>query len=111
MSGEVTEIRLEEVGEHSWWRALLNLGSYGSALFRFVACPPGPVEHSASAHRAVGSTFPVLRAQDLDDLHEPNAWLDTARESLRELDRDLVDAGWQLSPVPGPHWWSHTYTR
>jgi deazaflavin-dependent oxidoreductase (nitroreductase family) len=37
------EVHLEEFGEHSWVKALVNTlsGSYGSAQYRFVARPSG----------------------------------------------------------------------
>ncbi|RYB88412.1 hypothetical protein EUA06_21350 [Nocardioides glacieisoli] len=107
------EVHLEELGEHSWWRALLTTisGSYGSALYRFVAVPVGePAEHRAASHALVSSTFPVLRLQDMDDTTEPHAWLPLAQEQLRELDADLAAHGWQRSAETGPHWWSLHYT-
>lgn len=108
---DVLEIHLEELGQHSWWKALANTlsGSYGSAQFRFVARPPGP-DDTADDH-VLGATFPVMRLQDLDDLHEPNAWVDTAQDRLRELDARLVGEGWEHRDAPSTHWWSLTYAR
>ena len=108
----VLEVHLEELGEHSWVKALANTlaGSHGSAQYRFVARPPGE-EHAAEQHAATGATFPVMRLQDLDDLTEPNGWIDIARDRLRELDEELVDAGWQRREERGPHWWSLSYGR
>jgi hypothetical protein len=108
---EELEIHLEELGQHSWWKALLNTvsGNYGSALYRFVARTPG-ADDPAKPH-VVGVTFPVLRFQDLDNLTEPNAWIETARARLRELDHQLAGDGWQRSGETGRHWWSLTYTR
>lgn len=108
----VLEVHLEELGEHSWVKALGNTlaGSYGSAQYRFVARPPGE-DHVAEQHAASGATFPVMRLQDLDDLTEPNAWIDIARERLRELDRELVGAGWKRREERGRHWWSWSYDR
>ena len=105
------EVHLEELGQHSWARSLFNTltGSYGSALFRFVARPSG--EHDAHEHVAVGSSFPVMRFQDLNDRTEPNAWIDTAVERLRELDAELTEAGWSRDDKTGAHWWSLTYRR
>lgn len=112
MQDETLEIHLEELGQHSWIKALLNTvaGSNGSAQFRFVARAPG-ADSDGQDHECVGGTFPMLRFQDLDDPTEPNAWLDTARERLSELDRALLERGWQRQPGPGAHWWSLTYTR
>ena len=107
------EVRLEELGEHSWWAALLATvsGSYGSTLCRFVAVPEGePAEHRATSHSLVSSTFPVLRAQDMDDTTEPHAWLPLAQEQLRGLDVDLTARGWHRSVETGPHWCSLHYT-
>jgi hypothetical protein len=111
MGPEKLEVHLEELGEHSWGKAFLNTmsGSYGSAQFRFVARPPGEHRH-ASDDLFVGATFPVMRLQDLDDQTEPNAWLDMARDRLRELDEQLVSAGWRRDPDKGRHWWSLTYS-
>jgi hypothetical protein len=87
------EVHLEELGEHSWLKALANTltGSYGSAQFRFVARPPGH-EHHPGDHVATGATFPVMRWQRLDELDD----------SLRAL-------GWRRCPTAGRHWWSRTY--
>jgi hypothetical protein len=108
----IAEVRLEELGEHSWLQALFNTvtGSFGSAQLRFVACPPGEI-HRPADHVLTGASFPVLRAQDLDDLSEPNAWIEIARERLRELDQRLVSAGWEREASSGRHWWSRTYRR
>jgi hypothetical protein len=111
MNAQRLEMHLEELGEHSWGKALVNTlsGTYGSAQFRFVARPPGE-HHHASEDLFVGATFPVMRLQDLDNQVEPNAWLDIARDRLRELDEQLVAAGWHREPQTGRHWWSLTYT-
>ncbi len=103
------EVQLEELGGHSWVKALANTltGLYGSALYRFVARPPGEGHH-ASDH-VVGATFPVMRFQDLDDLHLPNAWIETAQDRLEELDAELCSHGWRRTPGDGEHWWSRTY--
>jgi hypothetical protein len=110
MNGQTLEIHLEELGEHSWGTALLNTlsGSYGSAQYRFVARRPGR-HRDASEDLFVGGTFPVMRWQDLEDQTEPNAWLDLARDRLRELEHELSVAGWQREPGTGRHWWSLTY--
>ena len=112
MRHETLEIHLEELGQHSWIKALLNTvtGSTGSAQLRFVARPPGE-HHDRHEHERLGASFPMLRFQDLNDLTEPNAWLDTARERLDELDRQLAEAGWRRQPGAGRHWWSLSYTR
>ncbi len=106
----VVEVHLEELGQHSWVKALLNTfsGSYGSAQFRFVARPPGATHHP-SQHVAVSSTFPVMRCADLDDTVEPHTWLELARAGLQELDGDLVGRGWRRCPERGKHWWSLRY--
>ena len=103
------EVHLEELGQHSWIKALANTltGSFGSAQLRFVACPPGD-RHRAADHVVTGATFPVLRAQDLDDVHLPNAWLDTARHRLDELDGELRGLGWRPGTATGRHWWYRT---
>ncbi len=110
--GELLEVHLEELGQHSWLKALFNTltGTYGSAQFRFVARPPG-TDHPARDDLFVGATFPVMRLQDLNDRTEPNAWIETAVQRLQELDRTLVDAGWTREDHIGPHWWSLTYRR
>ena len=108
----VLEVHLEELGQHSWVKALLNTisGNAGSAQFRFVAHPPGR-DHHRSQDRFVGATFPVLRFQDLNDRKEPNAWIDVAVQRLDELDHELVEAGWARDERTGPHWWSLTYRK
>jgi hypothetical protein len=111
MNARRLEVHLEELGEHSWGKAMLNTlsGSYGSAQFRFVARGPGEHRH-ATEDLFVGDTFPVMRLQDLDNQVEPNAWLDVARDRLRELDEQLRVAGWHREQRTGRHWWSLTYT-
>jgi hypothetical protein len=111
VSNEQLEIHVEELGQHSWWKALLNTisGSYGSAQFRFVARPPG-ADDPAQPH-VCGATFPVMRFQDLDNLAEPNTWLEIARGRLNELDQQLIQDGWQRTPQVGRHWWSRSYAR
>lgn len=107
---QTIEVHLEELGAHSWIKALANTlgGTYGSAQYRFVARPPGD-EHRSDDHVATGATFPAMRLQDLDDLHRPNAWIETAQERLDELDAELLDRGWRHHPGEGQHWWSRTY--
>ncbi len=104
------EVHLEELGEHSWVKALANTlsGSNGSAQYRFVARPPGEGHHP-SDHVVTGATFPVMRLQDLGDLHRPNAWIETAQERLQELDENLCAHGWRRYAADGRHWWSRTY--
>ena len=106
------EIHLEELGQHSGLKALAGTmtGFYGMAQFRFVARRCGAPDQ-ARHHVATGATFPVMRFADLDNEVEPNAWLDTARERLGELDRELARDGWHRRPGRGPHWWSLTYDR
>lgn len=108
----VVEVHMEELGEHSWWKALANTltGSYGSAQFRFVARPPCS-HHDVRDHVATGATFPAMRFQDMDDLHEPNAWIEVARERLEELDEELRGHGWQRVDRHGAHWWSRSYRQ
>lgn len=108
---EKVEVHLEELGQHSWVKAVVNTlaGTYGSAQYRFVARPPGAV-HRAADHVATGATFPVMRLQDLDNLHRPNAWIETAQERLQELDEELLGRGWRRGSEGGQHWWSRTYT-
>lgn len=109
---ETIEVHLEELGQHSWVKALFNTlgGTFGSAQYRFVARSPGEA-HRAADHVVTGATFPVLRFQDLDNLHQPNAWIDTAQERLAELDEELHRRGWQRTGESGRHWWSRRYTR
>lgn len=113
MSGQdELEIAVEEWGEHSWLKALVNTlsGSYGSAQYRFVARLPG--EHEAAGQNVfVGATFPVMRAQSLDNTAEPNAWMETMRSRLQDLDRELTAAGWRRADDIGEHWWSYRYHR
>ena len=106
----MVEIHLEELGQHSWVKGVLNtvMGSAGSAQFRFVARPPGD---DRGDNEIAGDTFPVMRFQELDNPREPNAWLEASRECLVELDQRLVETGWHRRPGAGPHWWSRTYTR
>jgi hypothetical protein len=106
------EIHLEELGRRSWVMGLMSTltGSFGTAQYRFVARPP--VEESGEEAIAVlGATFPVLRAQNLDDLVEPHAWLDLARARLEELEARLRAEGWSPESSIGRHWWSRTYVR
>jgi hypothetical protein len=109
---QALEVHLEEVGHHSWWKSVLNVlgGTTGSAQVRFVARPAGEPDRGTTDH-LLGATFPVMRAQDLDDRSRPNAWIELAEQRLDELDWQLVEDGWTRSPGPGPHWWSRTYTR
>lgn len=109
-SQQELEIHLEELGEHSWTKALANTlgGTLGSAQYRFVARPPGE-SHRQGDHAFTGATFPAMRLQDLDDLHRPNAWIETAQERLDELEADLRAAGWRRSTGSERHWWSRTY--
>jgi len=111
-TAQMLEIHVEELGQHSLVKALLNTlsGTFGSAQYRFVARRPG-TEGGDSAGEWVGATFPVMRFQDLDNLTEPNAWLDLARDRLQELDGQLAADGGQRLPGHGPHWWSLTYHR
>jgi hypothetical protein len=75
-----------------------------------VARRPG--EHRDACEDVfVGATFPVMRLQDLDDQVEANAWLDVARDRLRELNDELVAAGWHREARTGRHWWSRTLHR
>lgn len=109
---EVVEVHLEELGEHSWLLALANtvVGLYGSAQYRFVARPPAR-SHRRRDHVVTGATFPAMRWQSLDDLHEPNAWIETARRRFDELDEELRRGGWQRAEDWGRHWWSRCYVR
>jgi hypothetical protein len=50
-----------------------------------------------------------MRLQDLGDLHRPNAWIETAKERLDELDQNLCAHGWRRCATDGRHWWSRTY--
>jgi hypothetical protein len=104
----VVEVHLEEFGAHSWVKSLLNLGSYGSAQYRFVARPPGEA-HRADDHVATGATFPLMRAQNLDDVASRDPWSAIARDRLEELDGELRAKGWTRRPAGGKHWWSRSY--
>lgn len=111
MTGQETvEVHLEELGQHSWVKALANTlgGSSGSAQYRFVARSPGK-EHHADDHVVTGATFPVMRFQDLENLNKPNAWIETAQERLEEIDAELLGRGWRRDSSTGQHWWSRTY--
>ena len=109
-SSKTLEVHLEELGQHSWVKALANTlgGSFGSAQYHFVARPAGAPDR-ADTHVVTGASFPVMRLQDLDDLHSPNAWIEMAHDRLDELDRELRSRGWRPTDVPGDHWWSRTY--
>ena len=104
------EVHLEEFGQHSWWRALLNTvtGTNGSAQYRFVARRAGAAD-TRDRHVREGATFPLMRWQDLGDEHQPNAFSDIAHQRLEELDASLRDDGWRRSEQRGRHWWSRTY--
>lgn len=104
------EVHLEELGQHSWWKALLNTatGTNGSAQYRFVARRAGTAD-TPDLHVREGATFPLVRWQDLGDEHQPNAFSDIARQRLEELDASLRDDGWRRSKQSGRHWWSRTY--
>ncbi|MET1058579.1 MAG: hypothetical protein ABWX84_03220 [Nocardioides sp.] len=110
-TGPVLEVHLEEFGQHSWVKSVLNVigGSSGSAQFRFVARPAGP--DRGEGDHVLGATFPIMRMQDPGNRTEPNAWLEIAEERLEELERQLASAGWSRLPGDGPHWWSRRYTR
>jgi hypothetical protein len=109
---EFLEVHLEELGRRSWVTALVTTvaGSYGSAQCRFVARPAG-TETALGDRCVVGATFPVMRAQDLDDQCRPNAWLELAQQRLGELDGELRGRGWRRAGTHGRHWWSLTYCR
>lgn len=104
------EVHLEELGQHSWWKALLNTltGTDASAQYRFVARPAGAPD-VAGAHLLEGATFTLLRWQDLDDEHQPDELLETPRRRLAELDASLRSDGWTPCGGLGRHWWSRTY--
>jgi hypothetical protein len=110
MQAEHLEVHLEELGRRSWLASLLSTltGSVGTAEYRFIARPPHQDRDVVSVP---GATFLVLRAQNLNDLQEPHAWLDIARSRLDELDLELRAAGWQPRGTTGRHWWSRTYVR
>ena len=112
MSARIVEVHLEELGQRSWIKAASNTlgGSFGSAQFRFVARPPR--ESGADKDELVlGPTFPMMRAQDLNNQTEPNGGSELTRESLADLDRRLRAEGWQLAESGGRHWWSRSYRR
>lgn len=106
------EVHLEELGQHSWWKALLNTlsGSYGSAQYRFVARRTDQTD-TPHSHVLEGATFPVMRWQDLDNERQPNAWSEVAHQRLEELEASLRDDGWRrcTGTGTGRHWWSRTY--
>lgn len=104
------EVHLEELGQHSWWKALLNTmtGTNGSAQYRFVARIAGYAD-TPNLHVREGATFPLMRWQDLNNERQPNAFSDIAHQRLEELDATLRDEGWSRCEVPGRHWWSRTY--
>ena len=104
------EVHLEELGQHSWWKALVNTltGINGSAQYRFVARRAGSSD-TPDVHVREGATFPLMRWQDLDDEHQPTAFADIAPQRLEELDASLRDDGWSRCEEPGRHWWSRTY--
>lgn len=104
------EVHLEELGQHSWWRALLNTltGTNGSAQYRFVARRAGAPD-TRELHVYEGATFPLMRWQDLGDEHTPNGWIEIARQRLDELDTSLRGDGWRRCGETGRHWWSRTY--
>lgn len=107
------QIHLEELGEHSWLKALLNTltGSFGSAQYRFVARPADAPDDGH--HVALGATFPLLRFADLDEVDPTSRdpWLPIARQRLEEIDADLVAQGWQRVTGETEHWWSRRYAR
>jgi hypothetical protein len=61
------------------------------------------------AYAMAGATFPATRPS-LEDAGAQGAWLETQRERLDELHRQLVAEGWRLAGR-GPHWWSAIYKR
>lgn len=109
-SDDVVQIHLEQLGKHSWVRAVLGavIGAGGGPPYRFVAAPDDP-EHDASEHAAVGATFPVLPTEDLERQTEPNEWTDLAHQRLNELDTELLSAGWKRRADRGRYWWSLRY--
>ena len=108
----VVQIHLEELGRHSWIKAVLGalIGAGGGPPFRFVAAPPD-ADHAASEHAAVGVRFPVLPFRDLADRGEPDEWSELAHTRLDELDAELLRLGWQRRPETGHYWWSLRYDR
>ena len=104
------EVHLEELGQHSWWIALLNTmtGTGGSAQYRFVARLAGSSD-TRDVHVREGATFPLMRWQDLDNEHQPNGFSDIAHQRLEELDASLCGDGWSRCEGHGRHWWSRRY--
>lgn len=111
MSTDVLEVHLEELGEHSWVRALVSTlgGSHGSGQYRFAARPPG-ADHGLRDH-VLGATFPLLRWQELRDPEHPNGWIELAEQELEALDRRLREEGWSRGPDHDRAWWARTYER
>jgi len=106
------EVHLEELDAHSWLRAVPDTLTepYGRGQFRFVVVPAtGAANHTLKDHLAFSVSFPALRLQDPDGPTQPDAWLDVARQRLRDLDAELCDAGWRRKPGRGRYWWSFTY--
>lgn len=108
----VVQIHLEQLGRHSWIRAVLGavMGAGGGPPYRFVAAPDDP-DHEASEHAGVSEPFPVLPTEDLERQTEPDEWTDLAHKRLNELDTELLGQGWKRRADRGRYWWSLRYDK
>jgi hypothetical protein len=107
---EVLEVEVEDVGGISLAASLATTLSsqYGNGYYRFVARA-----HSADrrwpSYAMTGATFPATRPS-LDDVAAQGAWLETQRERLQDLHRQLVAKGWRPAGHDA-HCWSRIYRR
>lgn len=110
MTTRLLHVQLEPLGNHSWFQSALNLLAAGPAHepYRFVARSPDDDPGIAPIVVESG-TFPLLRFTDPEALAEP-ASTDVIQR-LKELDRDLVAAGWRRREALGRYWWSRIYER
>jgi hypothetical protein len=107
---DMLEIQAEDVGGISLAASLLTTLSsqYGNGYFRFVARARS-ADPRWPTYAMAGATFPATRPS-LEDVGAQGTWLETQRERLQELHRQLVAEGWRPAGR-GPHWWSATYRR
>ena len=107
---DVLEVEAEDVGGVSLAASLLTTLSsqYGNGYFRFVARARS-ADPRWPTYAMAGATSPGHPAV-AGGRRSSGAWVQTQRERLEELHRQLVAEGWRPAGR-GAHWWSAIYRR